>query len=97
MSYTMEEARGEVKNSTDWRVALASSLAKWEQIAGGDEVTYPWLEFCGFCFVAENRGTYCRGCPATCICADLCKDAEDILEMLRGIDLPEAEDAEDAE
>lgn len=79
-TYTSEDAKREVGNSTDWAVGFKASLKKWEKIASGEitEEEYEsgeYGEFCGFCFVDENlcegKGTWiesCNPCPAHPLC-----------------------------
>ena len=88
MSYTARDARWEIGNSTSWEDARVSSIKKWEQIASGDD-SYPWSAHCGFCYVANNLGVSCQGCPALSICDNIYidTDAGVVLEMLRELSL----------
>lgn len=94
MPYTFEDAKAEVGESADWELGRQASIKKWEQIAAGDEDTYPQPFNCGLCFVCGNREIdLCKDCPAHPVC-DLFTplrfaDPQEVIDALKQLELPE--------
>jgi len=98
--YTVQDARAEVANSTDWEIARLVSIKKWTQIATQhDWNTYAARTICGYCLVLDNRiprapGCLrpCHKCPARhiCITIDLTEtNPHDMVTALASLKHPE--------
>ena len=86
MPYTEEDARRDVGASIDWEVGFRVSIKKWEQIVGGDGISYGRMAHCGICFVATNRNIRCFNCPAYSICDSFANcDDKEILQALKNL------------
>ncbi len=70
------QAEEEIGESQDWEDARRVSLKKWQQIAAGDDKSYPRGRNCGYCYVAENRTRPCYPCQE-CPARDICTGASD--------------------
>ncbi len=98
MSYTVDDARKEVRDSTSWEDGHAPSLRKWKQLSEGDTISYPESTPCGFCLVAANLGLWlagghCGECPAVYPCRMRDAVPGDVLRALQELNLERKRDA----
>lgn len=98
--YYASEAEEEVGRSKDFEVGRIVSLKKWQEIKRNGENNYSRNSYCGFCFVAVNKGYEIRPisgrkhscrelCPANKICVELLNEENisprKIIKMIRAL------------